>query len=145
MKKIIIDPHNCSREEYQELKEYLDSKSWDYKEVEPEPEAEAPDYILREDGIHIVGSHKVVLGEKIRQEELHEFYIVDREELTEDLMRWIGENNKDKLLMKQDLEMLMKLDDDYIFSSNSTNDYIDKNDSRFDETCKELLELNESL
>lgn len=31
MKKIIIDPHYCSREEYEELTEYLTSKSWDFK------------------------------------------------------------------------------------------------------------------
>jgi len=35
MKKIIIDPHNCSREELEELKQYLEDKCWDWKE-EPE-------------------------------------------------------------------------------------------------------------
>jgi len=139
MNKIIIDPHHCSREEYQELKDYLEEKCWDYKEEEQEPEVEV-NYVLGDDKINGVS-----LSEKIRNEELHEFYIVDRESLMEDLMRWIGESTQSKELMKQDLEMLMKLDDEYIFSSNSTNDYIDKNDSRFDDTCKELLELNETL
>lgn len=32
MEKIIIDPHNCSREEYEELLEYLDENCWDYKQ-----------------------------------------------------------------------------------------------------------------
>ena len=36
MKNIEINTHNCSREELAELKAYLDSKSWDYKEVEKE-------------------------------------------------------------------------------------------------------------
>ena len=31
MRKITIDPHNCSREEYEELLRYLDEKCWDYK------------------------------------------------------------------------------------------------------------------
>jgi len=139
MKKIIIDPHYCSREEMQELKNYLDDQSWDYKEVEEEEEPEV-NYILGDDKINGVS-----LNEKIRQEDMHEFYIVYLEDLKEDLMRWISEGSQSKQMMKDDLEMLMKLDDEYIFSSNSTNDYIDKNDSRFDETCKELLELNESL
>ena len=32
MKKIIIDPHNCSREEHRELIDYLLDKCWDFKE-----------------------------------------------------------------------------------------------------------------
>ena len=36
MKNIEINTHNCSREELAELKAYLDSKCWDYKEVEKE-------------------------------------------------------------------------------------------------------------
>ena len=31
--KIIINPHHCSREEYQELKDYLTEKTWDWQEV----------------------------------------------------------------------------------------------------------------
>jgi len=30
MEKIIINPHNCSREEYGELKKYLNEQSWDW-------------------------------------------------------------------------------------------------------------------
>jgi len=33
MNKIIINPHHCSKEEYAELKEYLNNKAWDYKEI----------------------------------------------------------------------------------------------------------------
>ena len=32
MEKIIIHPHYCSREEYQELIEYLKKNCWDYKQ-----------------------------------------------------------------------------------------------------------------
>ena len=33
MNRIIIDPHFCSREEYQELEDYLTQKSWDWREI----------------------------------------------------------------------------------------------------------------
>ena len=33
MNKIIIDPHYCTREEYQVLKDYLTDKTWDWQEV----------------------------------------------------------------------------------------------------------------
>lgn len=33
MNKIIIDPHYCSKEEYQALKDYLTEKTWDWQEV----------------------------------------------------------------------------------------------------------------
>lgn len=33
MNNIIINPHYCSREEYQELKDYLTEKCWDWQEV----------------------------------------------------------------------------------------------------------------
>ena len=36
MKKIIIDPHYCSREEYIELTEYLNNKCWDWKKFDRE-------------------------------------------------------------------------------------------------------------
>jgi len=35
MNKIIIDPHNCSREELDELKRYLSADEWDWKEEKP--------------------------------------------------------------------------------------------------------------
>lgn len=31
MQKVTIDPHYCSREEYQELLDYLKNNCWDYK------------------------------------------------------------------------------------------------------------------
>ena len=33
MNKLIIDPHYCTSEEYQELKDYLTKKTWDWQEV----------------------------------------------------------------------------------------------------------------
>ena len=115
--------------------------------VEIEEQKETPNYILKEDGIHVVGSHKVVLSDKIREEDLHEYSIVDRESMIDDLYRWIGEAKDDcyKQMMKDDLRMLEEWEDDYIFSSNSTNSYINSEGSDFDQTCKELIDISESL
>ena len=34
MKKIIIKPFNCSRDEYEELLKYLKDNYWDFEQVE---------------------------------------------------------------------------------------------------------------
>lgn len=34
MDKIIINPHNCSREEFKELIDYLENNCWDYRIIE---------------------------------------------------------------------------------------------------------------
>ena len=144
---ITINTVNCSREEVQELKDYLEENCWNWKTDEVEESKEEPTYILRDGVIHVVGSHSVTINEKIRDEDLHEYSIIDRADFIDELYRWIGEAKDDtnKQMMKDDLDMLKGLKDDYIFSSNSTNSYISSIDSEFDETCKELIELNEGL
>lgn len=109
--------------------------------------AKSPYELTSEDTIHVVGSGGVKLSEKIRHEDLHEYSIVHRKSFIDELIRWITEarNASDKALMEDDLKMLMDVDDEYIFSSNSTNSYITKSDSEFDETCKQLIELNKTL
>jgi len=57
MNKIIIDPHYCTREEYQELKDYLTDKTWDWQEVSS-GEEEADDFNGDEETIMIL-SHVV--------------------------------------------------------------------------------------
>ena len=89
--------------------------------------------------------NSTTINEKIFEEELFEYRIIHRESFIDDLCIWIGEENKDKELMKADLKMLMSVPDEYIFSSISTNDYIYESDDRFEKTCKELLELNKKL
>jgi hypothetical protein len=71
---------------------------------------------------------------------------VNRKDFITELINWISEaEGSNKLLMTQDLEMLMEKNDDYILSSNSTNSYITKTDANFNDTCKELIELSEGL
>ena len=43
MNKIIIDPHYCSKEEYEELINYLNDNSWDWKEEVPKLRFDTPE------------------------------------------------------------------------------------------------------
>ena len=88
----------------------------------------------------------ITINERIQQEELFDYQIRHRESFIDELINWISEaRSTDKELMKADLKMLMKVKDDYILSSISTNDYLYKGCAEFENTCKELLELNETL
>lgn len=102
-----------------------------------------------EEIIYVLGENTingVSLNEKIRDEELHEYHIIEREDFIDTLIGWIAEaEGANKEMMRDDLDMILTWDDEYIFSSNSTNSYIQQGDSNFNETCKELLELSESL
>lgn len=62
---------------------------------------------------------------------------------------WIGEatgsNRKNDLyLMKEDLRYLESLEDEFVFSSYSTNEFIAKSDNpkEFNQICKDILEIN---
>lgn len=103
-------------------------------------------YILKEDGIQIMRSHFVKINEIIFREELFEYQIIDRENFIDELYRWIAEcKTSDKQLMKDDLQMLLTVKDDYIFSSGNTNDYIYNGCSNFNETCENLIKLSEEI
>ncbi len=97
-------------------------------------------YFLTENSIN-----GIKLNDRICNEELHEFSIIHRESFIEELCRWIGEAQRDKELMLQDLKELIIWNDEYILSSNRTNHYIGADCNDYEETCKELLELNETL
>lgn len=112
---------------------------------------------------NIMGKEQYILGEntingielddRIREEGLHEYYIVDREELIDNLIMWIAEaqypmlqgrvRSADAYLMKEDLKMLMEWDDDYILSSMETNSYLNPQSDGFNEACIELISIND--
>lgn len=142
--KITIDTHNCSREELQELKDYLSNESWDFEE-EKKPLKQK--YILKGSFIAEIGviNGEVYIDEIIRDKELFEYNIIHRESFILDLYGWIHEGSKDKELMKQDLKMLEQVEDDYIFSSIYTNEYITSLDGEFNSTCEGLISLNNNL
>lgn len=91
----------------------------------------------------------VVINDKIFNQELYDYRLVEKETLIDDLIKWIAESDRknDKSLMLDDLEYILKLpdEDEFVFSSINTNEYIafSDNPSGFDEICLNLLELNE--
>lgn len=90
----------------------------------------------------------ILINDEIFTKELYDYKIIETEEQTDDLIQWIAENdNKDRLVMLEDLKYLLKIDDDYIFSNINTNEYIAESDNpeRFDEICNDLLKLNEKI
>jgi hypothetical protein len=60
-------------------------------------------------------------------------------------MRIIECKNSDKELMKDDLKLLCKIDDEFVLSSITTNDYLFGNSTAFNEKCKEILEEVKNL
>lgn len=57
-----------------------------------------------------------------------DYSIVYREDMIDDLINWISEaGESEKFLMKEDLKMLMTWSCEQIYSSNSTNEYIEIN------------------
>jgi len=105
---------------------------------------------IRENGVYI---NKILINEKIFQKEMVNYSPREREEQIKDLYMWIGEaindekRSSDVYMMKEDLRYLESLENEFIFSSISTNEFICKSDNleEFNEICKEILELNKKL
>jgi len=107
-------------------------------------------YELFEDCIGVSSDGKgmefISIDERIPDEELFEYKIINREDFIDNLIDWIAECRiGHRELMKDDLKMLIGIDDEYIFSSISINDYVYVGCSEFDSMCKELIELNGSI
>lgn len=127
--------------ELQSLVEHIDKDDVELLEwagVEEFP----TEYTLGDDTIN-----GVKINERIREEDLFEYKIIHRESFIDELIGWIGECKRpsERQLMKDDLKYLFTIEDEYIFSSSSTNEYITKNMGIFTNTCEELLELSDSL
>ena len=85
-------------------------------------------------------SDSSINGTSITVDEDSEFQIIDVDSEIDSLCMWIGEcRDSSRELMKTDLGQLMSCEDEYVFSSTSTNDYVDSTDSRFNEMCENLL------
>ena len=196
MNNILIQTHDCTREELTELQEYLENKSWDWQNLVknqggnleaiksslhdlvteseniikslPQKGDTARDcqrvtllgatnqlerainglehedlvkYFLKDGYVAYTKIH-----EKIFNEELFEYAIVDRDDLIQNLIGWIAEcKNSDKEKMMTDLRLLMMLEDKYIFSSFSTNKYVYQGHPEFHQTCEDLLTLNNEI
>lgn len=94
----------------------------------------------------------IKINEDVFRYEKVGYVIRDREQLIDDLCMWISEatgsdRKNDLYLMKEDLKYLMNLEDEFVFSSIDTNDYIAKSDNSkdFNDICKEIIKVNEGL
>jgi hypothetical protein len=104
---------------------------------------------MTHEGIKI---NNILINEDIFRNEKIGYSVRDREEQINDLFMWIGEaigkenRESDLYLMKEDLRYLESLNDELIFSSISTNEFIAKSDNlkEFNKICKEILKLNKN-
>jgi hypothetical protein len=104
-----------------------------------------PTYIISESNNEFF-INGIKINQRIFDEEIVDFDIREIEEFTDNLIQWISEGNKDKQLMKDDLKILMNIDDeDYILSSKSTNLYLFGNSDAFNTKCQEMIDASLNL
>ena len=88
------------------------------------------------------------IAEEIFDEELYDYRIIDVETEIENLCMWIKESNRPDQtnLMIEDLNYLLNIEDEYVFSCISTNDYVglDKAE-QYEKIATEILEINKNL
>jgi len=88
---------------------------------------------------------------EIFEQEMVDYRLVETESRIDNLidvfMQWTAEINKDKHLIKQNFEYLLKLADKYVFSSILNNEFIAASDNKtkFDELCEKILEKNKEI
>lgn len=92
------------------------------------------------------------IDDRVFDDELVDWTWRDRIELIKDIMEWHCEarnagQKKDEFLMFDDIKYLMSLEDNHVFSSQLTNDYIAYSDDevKFHEICEEILAANAKL
>jgi len=102
------------------------------------------DYRIGNETYVLVNGVEVIIPENFDFEEAELGYrIEERKELVNNLISWIAEADDrpiDQQMMKDDLEYLMGLEDDYVFSSYITNEYIACSDNR-----KQFIQIAEEL
>ena len=87
--------------------------------------------------------NNIKIDDSIFDEEKVNWRLEEVEDFIDRLIGWIAEaKDSDKALMKADLKMLLTWDDDFMWSSILTNDYISptKQPKRFNEVCYEVLD-----
>ncbi len=87
----------------------------------------------------------IKINEDIFQEEKYDYSIVDVEDEINNLIMFIQESKSDSQaeLMKEDLRQLINCDEEYVFSSVNTNEYIDSTYwDHYNSHCEAILKLN---
>ena len=90
----------------------------------------------------------VDIEQSVFNDEKIDWKLIDRDELISDLYSQIGEaNDSDRILMIQDVQMLSKLDDEYVWSNISTNDYVAHSTRPllFNVICQNAIEMSNSI
>lgn len=87
----------------------------------------------------------IEIKEEIFDEEMVDYKPCYRRDEIDNLYQWISEtrSDSDKYLMKEDLHYLESIDDIWVWSNISTNEYIGSELEEYNEICDEFLKLNE--
>ena len=103
-------------------------------------------YTITQDSNYNYYINGVKINDEVFSEDRVDYRIEDREDFINTLIDWISEaKGNDKQLMKDDLTMLMNIDDKYILSSMSYNDYLFGDSEEFNQECENILKENEAL
>lgn len=93
---------------------------------------------------YTINDINMINNKEITEEKKEEvgYQIEEVSEFVDILIGWISEATRDKELMKDDLKYLMTLDDQYIFSSRSTNEYVaySEDPEEFNRIAEELTQ-----
>ncbi len=114
-------------------------------------QVDCADYRIGNETYVLVNGVEVIIPENFDFEEAGLGYrIEERKELIDNLISWIAEANDrptDQQMMKDDLEYLMGLEDDCVFSSYITNEYIacSDNKERFIQIAEQLRVIIDEL
>ena len=106
----------------------LNSKIRDILEKAEKEELVRKNYKINNLTSFTVRGEFVVVPDKFDFEKLG-YRIEYKEDIIENLIGWIAEGNLMKEEMKDDLKYLISLEDEYVFSSCSTNEYIAVSDN----------------
>jgi len=91
----------------------------------------------------------IEIDDRVFDDEKTDYIIKERDEFIDTLIDWISECDRDKegdkFLMKTDLKILIKRNDEFMLSSISTNEYLFEGDDDFNFICEEILKLNEGV
>lgn len=113
------------------------------------PLPEEPKYSIVKDDNMDVYINGILIQEDVFNQDMVLYAVVEPDDEAEEIRRYYSEakSESDKILMKDDIEYLDSLSDEYVFSSKETKDYIAFNDNptRFNEICEEFLEVNRAL
>ena len=80
-----------------------------------------------------------IISDDIFQEEKVEYRIENRENLIDTLFGWVSESKEnDRDLIKEDIKYLITIEDKYVLSSMSTNEYLTEDSEEGQKILEEI-------